>query len=187
MHPLFHVSCPSETRWYNSQISSNDLLLRLNMSIGLLLWISIGTCNKPLIVLRVTPLTSTPRPLIPPAPHPVSQALDVSRADAVVSSVTGEDYFGAILVVRAIHNPPFAVVQREGAEAGTRHNWGVGGGGQTRREGDVILGLVKRIDSCFSLLSHPLFIHQSSSYTYGTWNKPVEQNTNWVSRVLVLK
>ena len=69
----------------------------------------------------LTSLTSTTRPLVSPAPRPVGQALDVGGANAVVSRVAGEDYFSAILVVRPVDDPPFPVVQREGAETGAHY------------------------------------------------------------------
>lgn len=67
-------------------------------------------------------LTSTTRPLVSPAPHPIGQALDVGGANTVVSRVAGEDYFSSILIVRTVDDPPFPVVQREGAETGAHYN-----------------------------------------------------------------
>lgn len=64
-------------------------------------------------LLQVKSLTSTPRSLISPAPRPISQALDVGRANTEVSRVAGKDYFGAVLVVRTVDYSPFPVVQRE--------------------------------------------------------------------------
>lgn len=68
------------------------------------------------MLLQHNVLTPTPWPLVPPAPHPIGQALDVGGANAVVSRVAGEYYFRSILVVRTVYDPPFPVVQREGAE-----------------------------------------------------------------------
>lgn len=73
-------------------------------------------------MLQHSSLTSTPRPFVSPAPHPVGQALDVGGANAVISGVAGEYYFGAVLVVGPVDYPPFPVVQREGAEAGAHHD-----------------------------------------------------------------
>lgn len=64
-------------------------------------------------------LTSTPRSLVPPAPHPIGQALDVSGADAMVPGIASEDDFSSILIVGTIDDSPLAMVQREGAETGT--------------------------------------------------------------------
>lgn len=44
-------------------------------------------------------LTFTPRPLAPPTPHPIGQALDVGGANTVVSGIAGEDYFSSVLIV----------------------------------------------------------------------------------------
>lgn len=68
------------------------------------------------MLLQKEALTSTPRSLVSPAPHSIGQALDVGWANAVVSRVTGEDYFSSILIVRTVDDPPFPMVQREGAE-----------------------------------------------------------------------
>lgn len=50
-------------------------------------------------LLQQKSLTPTPRSLVPPAPDPIGQALDVGRANTIVSRVAGEDYFGAIFIV----------------------------------------------------------------------------------------
>lgn len=73
------------------------------------------------MLLRQKSLTSTTRPLVSPAPHTVGQALDVGGANTVESRVAGKDYFSSILIVRTVDDPPFPMVQREGAEART-HN-----------------------------------------------------------------
>ena len=62
-------------------------------------------------------------PVVPPAPRPIGQALDVGGAQAVVARVTGEHDAGLVLVVGAVHDPPAAVLQGEGADAGTDHHW----------------------------------------------------------------
>lgn len=64
-------------------------------------------------------LTPTPRPLAPPAPHPIGQALDVGGANAVVSRVAREDYLSFVLIVRTVDDAPFPVFQRERAETRT--------------------------------------------------------------------
>lgn len=58
-------------------------------------------------------LTSTSRPLAPPAPDPIGQALDMGGANPVIPRVASKYYFSSILIVRTIDDPPFAVVQRE--------------------------------------------------------------------------
>lgn len=67
-------------------------------------------------MVQQKPLTSTPRPLTPPAPHPIGQALDVGRTNTVVPWIASEDYPSSILIVRTVDDLPFSVVQREGAE-----------------------------------------------------------------------
>lgn len=67
-------------------------------------------------------LTLAVRPLIFPAPHAIGQALDVGGAQSEVPGVAGEDDPGAVLVVRAVDDPPAAVLQGEGADAGTHHH-----------------------------------------------------------------
>lgn len=74
------------------------------------------------VLLQQKSLTSTPRPLVSPAPHPIGQALDVGGANAVVPRVAGEDYFRSILIVRTVDDPPFPMVQREGAETRAHNN-----------------------------------------------------------------
>lgn len=73
-------------------------------------------------VLQPKSLTSTPRPLIPPAPHSVCEALDVGGAHTIVSRVAGEDYFRPILIVRAIDYPPFPMIEGKRAKAGAWHH-----------------------------------------------------------------
>lgn len=75
------------------------------------------------VLLQPKSLTSTPRPLVPPAPHSVCEALDVGGAHTIVSRVAGEDYFRPILIVRAIDNPPFPVIEGKRAKTGARHHW----------------------------------------------------------------
>lgn len=67
-------------------------------------------------------------PLVFPAPHAIGQALDVGGAQSEVSGVAGEDDSGAVLVVRAVDDPPAAVLQGEGADAGTHHHCRADGG-----------------------------------------------------------
>lgn len=62
------------------------------------------------------------RPLVFPAPHAIGQALYVGGAQSEVSGVAGEDDSSAVLVVRAVDDPPAPVLQREGADAGTHHH-----------------------------------------------------------------
>lgn len=64
-------------------------------------------------------LTSTSRSLVPPAPHPIGQALNVRRANAMIPGIASEDDFSSILIVGTINDSPLAMVQREGAETGT--------------------------------------------------------------------
>lgn len=91
------------------------------------------------VLLQVKSLTSTSRSLAPPAPHPICQALDVGRPNAVVSRVAGEYYFGAILIVWTIDYPPFPMVQRERAETGTHHDCAKKGRAKKReRRGDSV-------------------------------------------------
>lgn len=73
-------------------------------------------------LLQQKSLTSTSRSFISPAPHPIGQALDVGRANTVVSRVAGKNYFGAIFIVRTVDYSPFSVVQRERAETGAHHD-----------------------------------------------------------------
>lgn len=74
------------------------------------------------VLLQPKSLTSTPRPLVPPAPHSVREALDVGGAHTIVSRVAGEDYFRPILIVRAIDYPPFPVIEGKRAKAGAWHH-----------------------------------------------------------------
>lgn len=116
-------------------------------------------------LLQEKSLTSTPRSLVSPAPHPIGQALDVGRANTVVSRVAGKDYFGAILIVRTIDYSPFPVVQRERAETGAHHDWVKK---KQKKQKQIIskgiwwgvvivsLGLFKWNDFCFNFLSYPL-------------------------------
>lgn len=67
-------------------------------------------------LVQQKPLTSTPRPLAPPAPHPIGQALDVCRANTIVPWIASEDDPSSKLIVRTVDDLPFSVVQREGAE-----------------------------------------------------------------------
>lgn len=46
----------------------------------------------------------------------------VGGAEPVVSGAAGEGYFSPVFVSRAVDDPPFAVIQREGADAGTHHD-----------------------------------------------------------------
>lgn len=64
-------------------------------------------------------LTSTSRSLVPPAPHPIGQALNVRGANAMIPGIASEDDFSSILIVGTINDSPLAMVQREGAETGT--------------------------------------------------------------------
>lgn len=64
-------------------------------------------------------LTSTPRSLVPPAPHPIGQTLNVGGANTMVPGIASEDDFSSILIVGTIDNSPLAMVQRKGAETGT--------------------------------------------------------------------
>lgn len=73
-------------------------------------------------------------PLVFPAPHAIGQALDVGGAQPEVSGVAGEDDSGAVLVVRAVDDPPAAVLQGEGADAGTHHHCRGG-----RRENNTVI------------------------------------------------
>lgn len=108
------------------------------------------------MLLQKEALTSTPRSLVSPAPHSIGQALDVGWANAVVSRVTGEDYFSSILIVRTVDDPPFPMVQREGAETRAHNDcvpkkrWGVG---------IVSFRLFKWIYFCFNFLSYLLYTH----------------------------
>lgn len=67
-------------------------------------------------------LTLAVRPLVFPAPHAIGQALDVGGAQSEVSGVAGEDDSSAVLVVRAVDDPPAPVLQGKGADAGTHHH-----------------------------------------------------------------
>lgn len=64
-------------------------------------------------------LTSTPGSLVPPAPHPIGQALNVRGANSMVPRIASENYLSSILIVGTIDDSPLAMVQREGAETGT--------------------------------------------------------------------
>lgn len=74
-------------------------------------------------LVQIKPLTSTPRPLAPPAPHPIGQALDVGRANTVVPWIASENDPSAILIVWPVDDLPFPVVQREGAETGAHDDY----------------------------------------------------------------
>lgn len=83
-------------------------------------------------------LTLAVRPLVFPAPHAIGQAADVGGAQSEVSRVAGEDDSSAVLVVRAVDDPPAAVLQGKGADAGTHHHC------RGRRRGDhTVKGLLQ--------------------------------------------
>lgn len=71
-------------------------------------------------------LTLAARPLVPPAPHAIGQALNMGGADTVVSRIASEDDPSTELIVRTVDNLPFPVVQREGAQTGTHNDCGAG-------------------------------------------------------------
>ncbi len=49
--------------------------------------------------------------------------MNVGGAEPVVASAASKGHFSAVFVTRAIDDPPFAMIQGEGANAGTHHNW----------------------------------------------------------------
>ncbi len=49
--------------------------------------------------------------------------MNVGGAEPVVASAASKSHFSAVFVTRAIDDPPFAMIQGEGANAGTHHNW----------------------------------------------------------------
>jgi len=61
-------------------------------------------------------------PVVPPAPRAVGQTLDVGGAEAVVARVAGEHDARLVLIVGAVDDAPAAVLQGEGADAGTHHH-----------------------------------------------------------------
>lgn len=106
-------------------------------------------------------LTSTPGSLVPPAPRPMSQALNVGGADAIVPRIASENDFGSILVVGTIDDSPLAMVQGEGAETGAHIDCANNKerAGETEEEVqwgmDIVhFGLFKLTD--FNLFSHSI-------------------------------
>lgn len=78
----------------------------------------------------------------------------MGRASTVVSRIASEDYLSSVLIVRTVDDPPFPVVQGEGAETRAHDDcakkegiqWGV----------DIVsFGLFKLTD--FNFFSHPLY------------------------------
>ena len=73
----------------------------------------------------------------------------MSGANAVVSRIASEDYFSSVLVVRTVDNPPFPMVQREGAETRAHNDCAKNRGDSY---GMVSFGLFKLNDFNFFLI-----------------------------------
>lgn len=48
--------------------------------------------------------------------------MNVGGAESVVAGAAGKGHFSAVFITRAVDDPPFAMIQGEGADTGTHHN-----------------------------------------------------------------
>lgn len=104
-------------------------------------------------------LTSTAGSLVPPAPRPMSQALNVGGANSMVPRIASENDFSSILVVGTVDDPPLAMVQGEGAETGTHIDCANNKKGREETEEEVQWGMDIVHFGLFKLTDFNLFSH----------------------------